>query len=150
MASRDYTSRRVAIINSLVTLFKTIKGQSPFVSNLYENVEPRLMFWDEVKDWPSVHVNAGAETREYQGGGYKDRFMVVTIRCYVNEENANEALEALMEDLETILEDNNRLEYTDRSGNTQYTQLISIVSIDTDEGVLEPLGIGEMICEVRY
>ena len=28
--------------------------------------------------------------------------------------------------------------------------LITIVSIDTDEGVLEPLGVGEVQIEVRY
>lgn len=150
MASRTYTSRRNAIVQALVTLLKTIDGGSTFRSNVNNNVVGRLMFWDEVNDFPSVHLAAGAETRQYQGGGYKDRFLVVTIRCYVNEENANDALEALMEDIETVIEDNNRLAYTDRDGNEQFTQLISIVSIDTDEGVLEPLGIGELICEVRY
>jgi hypothetical protein len=28
--------------------------------------------------------------------------------------------------------------------------MISILSIDTDEGVMAPLGIGEILCEVRY
>ena len=150
MSSRTYTSRRNAIVQSLVTLLKTIDGGTAFRSNLNNNVVGRLMFWDEVEDFPSAHLSAGAETRQYQGAGYKDRFLVVTIRVYVNTENANDALEALMEDIETVIEDNNRLAYTDRDGNEQFTQLISIVSIDTDEGVLEPLGIGELICEVRY
>ena len=97
-----------------------------------------------------MHLNAGSETREYQGGGYKDRFMSVTLRCYVNEEDAVSALERLMEDVETVLEENSRLSYIDRNGNTQYTQQITIVSIDTDEGVLEPYGVGEMMIEVRY
>ena len=30
------------------------------------------------------------------------------------------------------------------------THQISIISIDTDEGVLEPLGVGEILLEVRY
>lgn len=150
MANRDYTSRRNAIVSSMVTLLKTIDGSSTFRTNLHNNVVGRLQFWDEVKDFPSVHLSAGAETRQYQGAGYKDRFLVVTIRCYVNTENANNALEALIEDIETVLEDNSKLSYEDRDGNTQYTHLINIVSIDTDEGVLEPLGIGEIICEVRY
>ena len=49
-----------------------------------------------------------------------------------------------------MLEDNSRLSYIDKTGATQYTQQITIVSIDTDEGVLEPLGVGEMLIEVRY
>ena len=42
----------------------------------------RLKFWDEVDQFPALHVNAGAETREYQSAGYKDRFLSVTIRIY--------------------------------------------------------------------
>ena len=76
--------------------------------------------------------------------------MSVTVRCYVQEENAQEALNALMEDVETVLEQNSKLAYTDRQNRTYYTQQITIVSIDTDEGVLEPLGVGEMLIEVRY
>lgn len=150
MASRTYTTRRLAIVNALVEALKEIDGTNEYGTNLFRNVSPRLKFWDEVEEFPAVHLNAGSETREYQGGGYKDRFMTVTLRCYVNEEDAVEALELLMEDVETVLEDNSRLEYTDRNGNKQYTQQITIVSIDTDEGVLEPYGVGEIQIEVRY
>jgi hypothetical protein len=109
-----------------------------------------LQFWDEIQEFPSICVTGGSETRDYQGGGYKDRYMNVTIRCYVNQENAIEALEGLLEDIETILEDSSRLAYKDRQGTTQYTQQITINSIDTDEGALEPLGLGEVSCIIRY
>ena len=102
------------------------------------------------RDKAAVHLNAGAETREYQGGGYKDRFLAITIRCYVNEEDAQDALNILMEDIETVLEDNAQIEYVDKLNNTFKTQQITIISIDTDEGVLEPLGVGEILIEVRY
>ena len=150
MAERDYTTRRMGIVKAIETKLKTINGNSPFRSNLYNNVLPRLQFWDEVSDFPAVHVSAGSETREYQGGGYKDRFLTVTIRVYVQEENAIFALEKLFEDIETVLEQNSRLEYKDLDNNSQYTYQITIVSIDSDEGALEPLGVGEIICEVRY
>jgi hypothetical protein len=150
MAARDYTTRRLSIVTALVEKLKNIDGTGFYSTNLFENVSPRLKFWDEVEEFPAVHLNAGSETREYQGGGYKDRFMSVTLRCYVYEEDAVSALEALMEDVETVLEENSRLEYTDRNGAKQYTQQITIVSIDTDEGVLEPYGVGEMLIEVRY
>jgi hypothetical protein len=147
---RRYTTRRLAIIDALVAKIKDIDGTGNFRTNLFEQVSPRLKFWDEVEEFPAVHLNAGSETREYQGGGYKDRFLSVTVRCYVNEEDAVAALEALMEDVETILETHSRLAYLDKDGNTQYTQQITVVSIDTDEGVLEPYGVGEMLIEVRY
>ena len=68
----------------------------------------------------------------------------------MQEEDAQDALNILMEDIETLIEDNAQLEYVDRLNNTFKTQQITIISIDTDEGVLEPLGIGEILIEVRY
>ncbi len=150
MAARDYTTRRLGILNALVEKLKTIDGVGKFRSDLGDNVSPRLKFWDEVEEFPAVHLNSGSETREYQGGGYKDRFLAITLRCYVQDEDSILALDDLLEDVETVLEENSRLEYKDRDGSTQYTQQITIISIDTDEGVLEPLGVGEMTIEVRY
>lgn len=150
MAVRDYTTRRQSIVGALVTKLKEINGTGTYLTNLHENVHPRLKFWDEVEEFPAVHMNAGSESREYQGGGFKDRFLSVTIRCYVNEEDAVEALDKLLEDIETALESNSRLSYYDRVGAEQFTQQITIISIDTDEGVLEPYGVGEILIEVRY
>ena len=151
MSERTYTSRRANILRSLTTKLKDIDGSGAFLTDLQNNVEPRLKFWDEVVEFPAVHLNAGPETREYQGGGFKDRFLSITIRCYVqDEEDATEALNLLMEDIETVLEENSRLEYADSQNNTFNTQQITIVSINTDEGVLEPLAVGEIDIEVRY
>jgi hypothetical protein len=150
MATRDYSSRRMAIVDAIGAKFKLINGNYPYRTNLYGNVLPRFKFWDEVEDFPAVHVSAGSETRQYQGGGYKDRYLTVTIRVYVSEENAIFALEKLFEDIETVLEDNANLTYTDQDGTSQSVQQITILSLDTDEGALEPLAVGEIICEVRY
>ena len=150
MAARSFTTRRLGIIAGLVDKLKDIDGTGAYLTNLNENVSPRLKFWDEVEEFPAIHLNAGSETREYQGGGHKDRFLSVTIRCYVQAEDAVEALDELLEDVETVIEDNSRLKYKDRNNADQYTQHITIVSIDTDEGVLEPLGVAEMLIEVRY
>ena len=150
MVARIYTSRRSNIVEALAEKLKTIDGSGAFLSDVGNNVEPRLKFWDEVEDFPAIHLNAGSETREYQGGGYKDRFLSVTIRCYVNEDDAQYALNALMEDVETVIEENSNLQYFDKQNNEFNCQQITVVSIDTDEGVLEPLGVGELLVEVRY
>jgi hypothetical protein len=150
VAARDYTTRRSQILAGLVTVLKGINGSGSFRTDLSNNVSKKLLFWDEVEDFPAVHLNAGSETRQYHGAGHKDRFLSVTLRCYVNAEDAVEELDKLLEDVETVLEANSRLSYFDLNGVTQYTQQITIVSIDTDEGVLEPLGVGEMLIEVRY
>jgi hypothetical protein len=150
MTERQYTTRRLGIVEAIVDKLKDIDGSGSYLTDLGLNVSPRLKFWDEVEQFPAVHLNAGSETREYQGGGYKDRFLSVTLRCYVQHEDSVLALDELMEDVETVLEENSRLTYKDRTGVNQYTQQITIISIDTDEGVLEPLGVGEMLIEVRY
>jgi hypothetical protein len=150
MATRDYTSRRLGIVNALVDKLKDIDGTGLYLSNVDNNVSPRLKFWDEVEEFPAIHLNAGSESREYLGAGQKTRFLSITIRCYIQAEDAVEALDELLEDVETVLEDNSRLAYKDRNNATQYTQQITIVSLDTDEGVLEPLGVGEILIEVRY
>jgi hypothetical protein len=146
---RAYTSRRMAIVNALADQIAKIDGSGEY-RTIISNVSPRLKFWDEIQEFPAVHLNPGAETRQYQGGGYKDRFLTVTVRCYVREENSLEALEALLEDVETVIEENSRLAYFDSQGAQQFTHQITIVGIDTDEGALEPLGVGEIQLEVRY
>jgi hypothetical protein len=150
MASRDFTTRRLGIVDGLVSKLKDIDGSGAYLTNLNQNVSPRLKFWDEVEEFPAVHLNAGSETRNYLGGGQKDRFLTVTIRCYVQAEDAVQALDELLEDVETVVEENSRLLYKDRNNADQYTHQITVISIDTDEGVLEPMGVGEMLLEVHY
>ncbi|MGY8867788.1 MAG: hypothetical protein ACKVJK_19455 [Methylophagaceae bacterium] len=149
MATRDYTTRRSSIVNSLASKLEEINGTGNFLSSV-SNVSPRLKFWDEIEEFPAIHINAGSETREYLGAGEKFRYLTLTVRCYVQQDDAVEALEKLMEDVETVLETNNPITYTNNLGAVQSTIQTTIVSIDTDEGVLDPLGIGELTCVVQY
>lgn len=149
MAKRDYTTRRSAIVNAFVEKLRQIDGTGNY-KTVVASVEPRLKFWDEITEFPAVHVNAGSETREYEGADFKFRYLTLTFRCYVNEDDAVPALEKLLEDVETVIETNNPITYTNSLGVTQSTVQTTINSIDTDEGVLEPFGIGEMICTVQY
>ena len=148
--ARTYTSRRSNIVEALAEKLKNIDGSGAFLIDVANNVHPRLKFWDEVEDFPAIHLHAGSETREYQAGGYKDRFLGVTIRCYVNAEDAQEELNALMEDVETVIEENSNLQYFDKQNNEFNCQQITVISITTDKGVLEPFGVGELEIEVRY
>jgi hypothetical protein len=150
MATRTYTTRRQGIVDAIVDKLKQIDGSGQYHTDIMNNVSPRLKFWDEVEEFPAVHLNAGREAREYLTGGVKNRFLTVTLRCYVNEEDAVNALDALLEDVETVLEDNSGMTYTDKLGVSQGIQQITVLSIDTDEGVLEPMGVAEMTAEVRY
>lgn len=150
MNERQYTSRRFSILKALTAKYKQIDGTGDYRTNLWQNVHPKLVFWDEVTQHPAVYMSLGPEQREYQAGGYKDRFLTISVRCYVKDAEPQEALELLLEDLETVTEQNGRLAYQDSSGATQTTQDISILSIETDEGALAPLGVGEITLQVRY
>lgn len=145
-----YTSKRYSISKALAELLSCELDGTKYTANVYGNVHPRLLFWDEVTSYPAIHLSIGPESRVYQGGGYKDRFLTITIRIYVKEEDAQEALEVLLESVETIIDKNGRLAYQTSLGATQYTHDINIMSIITDEGALEPLGVAEIALQVRY
>ena len=148
--ARRYSSRRRAIVEAIAEALEKINGQAPFRTSVAK-VERRLKFWDEVDEFPTLHVGAGGETRQYDGGGFRFRFLTITVRCYVSDDSdVIEALEELLEDVETVLEDNDPLTYTDSTGTSHTTVQTTVQSVDTDEGVLEPLGVGEIVLEVRY
>jgi len=149
--ARKYSSRRRAIVEALAVALETQINGSPPMRTSVSKVERRLKFWDEVNEFPTIHIGAGSETREYDGGGFRFRFLRITVRCYVSDDNdVIHALEELLEDVETVLEDNDPLTYTDSTGASQSTVQTSILTVDTDEGVLEPLGVGEITIEIRY
>jgi len=150
MTARTYSTRRYAIIDSIVELLKGIDGTGSFLSSINKNVFNKLKFYDEVTDFPTICVTASNESRQYQAGGYRDRYLEVRLMIFVNEENPLKKCEAILEDVETLIEDNGRLAYTDRQGQTQFTHDITILSISTDEGTLDPISIGEMSLRVHY
>jgi hypothetical protein len=147
--TRSISTRRSQILDALVVKLKDINGTGDYRTTLSNQVFPQMKFWDEISTYPAVHMSAGSETREYYGGGNKWRFLTVTIRAYVNQEDPTEALGLLLEDIEYVLDNHNQMTYSDSYGSAGVAQM-TVVSLDTDEGVLAPLGIGEMIIEVRY
>ena len=110
-----------------------------------------MLFLDEIEEYPKICVIAGDEVREYQTAGFKWRFLSLTIRAYVrNEEDAQEELATLFEDIEKIVDENDALVYDTSVIPNGTTTSMTIDSISTDEGVIAPLGIGEMLVTVRY
>ena len=147
--ARSTSTRRSQILDALVLKLKQINGAGDYRTNLANQVFPTMKFWDEISTYPAVHLSAGTETREYYGSNNRWRFLTITIRAYVNQDDPTEALCLLLEDLEYVLDNNLSITYSDSYGSAGTAQQ-TVISIDTDEGVLAPLGIGEMIIEVRY
>jgi|TARA_R100000081_G_scaffold65899_1_gene33871 hypothetical protein len=149
--STEYRTKRRKIVDALVDKIKLINGQHPYNSNVFNNVSGRLRFLDEIEEFPKVCIIAGDEVREYQTAGFKWRFLTLSIRAYVrNEEDAQEELATLFEDIEKIVDENDALVYDTSVIPNGTTTSMTIDSISTDEGVIAPLGIGEMLVTVRY
>ena len=146
-----YRTQRKKIAEALVNKIKEIDGNHPYNSNLYQNADSHLVFLDEIQQYPKVCVIAGDEIRQYQPGGFKWRFLTITIRAYVNDANdPQEILSLVLEDIERVVDDNDILVYDDTVSPHLSTTSANIQSIGTDEGAIAPLGIGEMVIEVRY
>ncbi len=146
-----YRTQRKKIAEALVKKLKEIDGNYPYNSNLYQNADSHLVFLDEIQQYPKVCVVAGDEIRQYQPGGFKWRFLTITIRAYVDDANdPQEILSLLLEDIERVVDENDILVYDDTVSPHLSTTSANIQSIGTDEGAIAPLGIGEMVLEIRY
>jgi hypothetical protein len=143
-------TRRSSIVEALTTKMNTISHVGGFNTDLGNQAFSRMRFWDEIQEYPCICIVAGSESIVHQGAGMKDRYLNLLLRAYVNEEESTAALERLLEDIEIIIDRNGRLAYVDSSGNTGITRDIIITNIDTDQGALTPLGVGEMTLQVKY
>ena len=56
----------------------------------------------------------------------------------------------MMEDIERVIDDNDVLTYDDTVSPNLTTTSLTLQSMSTDEGVLTPLGIGEIAITCRY
>ena len=146
-----YRTARKKIAESLAEQLKEIDGSHPYKTNVFENVTSKMLFLDEIEQYPKVCVVAGDESRQYLPDGYKWRFLTLTVRAYVHsEDDAQEELALLLEDIERIIDENDALVYDDSVNPSESTTSLTIESIGTDEGVIAPLGIGEVVVDVRY
>lgn len=141
-------SRRTSIVKALTEKFKTINGTGPYKTNLYNNANAKLKFWDEVNDFPCVFTTPGSEQREYLPAAFTWGYLNLAVKVYCKGEDSQEQLEVLLEDLETCI-DTNRVLIYDTVNNYETTE-IQIQSIVTDEGLLAPYAVGEINLQVRY
>jgi hypothetical protein len=151
MTERVYTTRRNSIVSALKDLIKnSLTGSAAYPSRIGE-VHSKIKFFDDLVDFPAAFIIAGNENRQYQAGGYKDRYLEVRIMVFVKEHEPLEACEKILEDIETLVEKNARISYiVANTGETAKTIDISVSSISTDEGALDPISVGEINLLVHY
>jgi hypothetical protein len=143
------TSRRRDIANFLVGELKKIDGGvSTFDSsytyqvNLFDNVFRRLKFLDEINDFPSVYLQAGTENRIYDSKGLTTSTLDIMLRVYIHTETAVEELESTMQDIEFVIYNMDTQKYGMMD--------VQVSTMSTDEGLLDPYGIGEVGVTVQY
>lgn len=143
-------SRRRDIVNFLVTELKKINGSTStfdasytYNFDLANNVFRQLKFIDEVNDFPAVYLAAGVENRDYQSQGLTLALLTIVIRCYIKQEEAQDGLENLIDDVEHVI-------YGITTQSDKGLLQLSISNISTDEGLIEPYGIGEVFVNVEY
>lgn len=142
-------SRRTSIVQALTTkINECLDGSYPYNFNLYGRAEAKLRFWDEVNDFPAIFISPGTELREYLPSDFKWGFLNLSLKIYVKGDNATEQLESLVDLVERVIDDNRVLVY-DTENNYETTEIL-IQSIVTDEGLLDPYGVGEINLQVRY
>lgn len=132
---------RAKIRDALVTLFK---GNMTTVHSA--NIIGRLKFWDEVTDNPFLCVVAGNEEREYLPTGFSWGYLNIKLWVYAQDEDPEAELDRVFSEIETLIDDNNDLEYD----TNKFTTLMSLSAITTDEGILAPQGIGQITVTVQY
>lgn len=141
-------SKRTKITNALVTLVNDNLNSVDYVSNIHDNAYNKLVFWDEVNDYPYISIVAGGENREYLPSNFKWGFLEVVFRIYIQDEEPQKVLEQFIDDIENLIDANNNLVYDSETGDT--TELISILSINTDQGLFAPIGVGEIVIQIQY
>jgi hypothetical protein len=81
--ANEYRTGRSKVVEALVKKIKGIDGNFPYNSNILQNGHCGMVFLDEIREYPTICVVAGDETREYQPGGFKWRFLSLDVRVYV-------------------------------------------------------------------
>jgi len=141
-------SKRTSILKALTEKFKLIDGNAPYSVNIFNNAYPIIKFWDEVNDFPCVYGSTGSETRDYLPGNFTWAYLGISLKVYCRGEEAQQQLELLLEDIETVINANRVLVY-DTVNNHETTEIL-VASITTDEGLLRPYAVGEINLQVRY
>jgi hypothetical protein len=151
-------SFRNSIVTGLSSIVKTsLDGSQPtkYITNIYDNVFTVSKHFSQIQDYPAITITPGPESFEYLPSGMRWNFLRVYIRAYVKDEyEPNAKLELLIEDIKNLIDEFDTFTYTvskpDGTTLTLSTTQSTLEEISTDEGLLAPLGIGELIITIRY
>ena len=125
-----------------------------YVNNVYDNVDTKVTHFDGVLSFPYISVTPGPETRDDMPSNFSWSNLTMYIRIYVrNTDDAQGELESLITDIENVLDTNLNISYnvtTFQGVVARETATNTITTITTDEGILDPDALGEIVVNVQY
>jgi hypothetical protein len=148
-------SARSGITKAMVAkIAALLNGTGDYVTNLYENVDSKVVHFEDVEEFPYISVTPGSEVREDMPSNFTWATINMNITIYVkSEDSAQEMLETIISDIETFLDTNLQLDYTVVTSDGEKIRKTTdnnITAITTDEGILSPLALGQVTTTVRY
>jgi hypothetical protein len=128
-------SRRTDIVAQLRADLSTIATSSSILKTI-----------DEINDWPTICFTPGTESRQHFGGGLRWATTLIQLRGYTYDAgiDAMTAAEDLARSIEDVVD-----QFRASHPSLNVVQM-RVSSIRTDEGVMEPYGIADLLIELTY
>ena len=137
----DYLLEQLKCINGGRSSF----GDQSYIYNtdLHGLVSRQLKTFDEENAFPSIYLIAGRESRFYSEAGLTEGLLDIKITGYIHDEETRKTCDDLIRDIEHVIYN---------VGNKAQLGLQDLVvqTILTDDGLLQPYGIIEILLLMSY
>ncbi len=143
-------SNRQSIVEAFTTATKDFLNGVNDPYNIYGNVFSTNMLAKDIVSYPCITFSPGPERFQYLPSGLRWNFLTMYSRVYVKGvEEPQQELEVLIQKIKNIIDSNTNIPYY--VGNTlMHITDCTLDEISTDEGLLAPDGIAEIVFVVRY
>lgn len=143
-------SNRQSIVKAFTEATKTLLDGANDPFNIYQNVFAGNKLTKDIISFPCITYSPGPEGFQYLASGMRWNYLTVYARAYVKGvEDPQQDLEVLIQKIKNIVDTNTNMPYY--VGNTlMYTTDVTLQEVSTDEGLLAPDGIAEVVFVVRY
>ena len=143
-------SNRQAITEAFAKTTKQVLDGTADPYNIYGNVFPKNLLTKDIVSFPCITYSPGPEKFQYLPSGLRWNYLTMYSRVYVKGvEEPQQELEVLIQKIKNIIDSNTNIPYY--VGNTlMHITDCTLDEISTDEGLLAPDGIAEIVFVVRY
>ena len=143
-------SNRQAITEAFAETTKQVLDGTADSYNIYGNVFPKNLLTKDIVSFPCITYSPGPEKFQYLPSGLRWNYLTMYSRMYVKGvEEPQQELEVLIQKIKNIIDSNTNMPYY--VGNTlMHITDCTLDEISTDEGLLAPDGIAEIVFVVRY